>query len=133
MKVTNWRKKLIASIVAGGTLAPGLTYAISIPLGDPSFENYPVSAYVPGGAPDGYAYANAYRFGANKSAWVDDLDSPSGYTADDVQSNWLYRTAYGEDGPPYRGAPRTGDQAMHGRANYSAQETTALFQAEKTY
>ena len=45
MKVTNWRRKLIASLVAGGTLVPGIGYALDIPLGDPSFENYVVTPF----------------------------------------------------------------------------------------
>ena len=42
MKVTNWTKKLSAAIVAAGIWVPGLAYATSIPLGDPSFEVYTV-------------------------------------------------------------------------------------------
>ncbi len=91
MKVSNWRRKLIASIIAGGALAHGAAYAVNIPLGDPSFEDYTVPAS------PGYAYA-APPFGSYRptSAWVDDLDSPPGYTQDDGDSNWLYDAAYGE-------------------------------------
>ena len=51
MKVTNWRRKLMASLVAGGALVPNLSYGIDIPLGDPSFEDYVVPS------PPNYAYA----------------------------------------------------------------------------
>src|SRR5262245_48203227 len=128
MKVTNWTKKLSAAIVAAGIWVPGVAQAINIPLGDPSFETYVVPAR-------GYAYAadplGAYRVNpAPLSAWVDDLDSPVGYTQDNGVSNWLYSSAYAEATTfTKRPAPRTGNQAMHGLFNYSAQETTAVFQA----
>lgn len=127
MKVTNWRKKLAAAIVAAGIYVPGVAHAVNIPLGDASFENFVVPAA-------NYAYANAYR---PTSAWVDDLDSPPGYTQDNVVSAWLYNSTYAEADvtPPInkRGAPRTGNQAMHGLANYSAQESNAVFEADTTY
>jgi hypothetical protein len=128
MKISNWCKKLSAALVAAGALAPTASYAINIPLGDPSFENYVVPAR-------GYAYAadplGAYR---PTSAWVDDLDSPPGYTQDNSASNWLYTAAYAEATVfTKRPAPRTGSQAMHGLFNYSAQETSAVFQAGRTY
>jgi hypothetical protein len=125
MKITNWCKKLSSTLVAAGLLAPAASYAIDIPLGDPSFEAFAVSA-IPG-----YAYADQYR---PTSAWVDDLDSPPGYTQDDVASNWLYDAAYAEATVfTKRPAPRTGNQAMHGLFNYSAQETSAVFEAGRTY
>ena len=125
MKITNWCKKLSATLVAAGVLAPAASYAIDIPLGDPSFEDFGVNVAV------GYAYANLYR---PTSAWVDDLDSPPGYTQDNVTSNWLYDSAYAEIATNSRRAsPRTGNQAMHGLFNYSAQETSAVFEAGKTY
>src|SRR4051812_25696853 len=129
MKVTNWTKKLCAAVVAAGIWAPSMAYATNIPLGDPSFEDYTVPAAV------GYAYAappaGSYR---PTSAWVDDLDSPPGYTQDDGNSNWLYNTAYGEASATHRrAAPRTGTQAMHTLFNYSAQETGAVFEANTTY
>ena len=43
MKVTNWCKKLSATLVAAGLLAPAVSYAVDIPLGDPSFEAYSCS------------------------------------------------------------------------------------------
>lgn len=123
MKVTTWWKKLSAAIVAAGIWVPG-AYAINIPLGDPSFEAYVVPAI-------GYAYSNEYR---PTSAWVDDLDSPPGYTQDDGHSAWLYNATYAEDPTnSRRGSPRTGNQAMHGLANYNAQETNAVFEAGKKY
>jgi len=129
MKVTNWTKKLSAAIVAAGIWVPGAAQAINIPLGDPSFEAYVVPPAV------GYAYAappsGSYR---PTSAWVDDLDSPPGYTQDNGVSNWLYDSAYAElPNNSRRGAPRTGNQAMHGLFNYSAQETSAVFEAGQTY
>ena len=128
MKVTNWCKKLSATLVAAGLLAPAASYAVDIPLGDPSFEAYSVPSR-------GYAYAadplGAYR---PTSAWVDDLDNMPGYTQDDGVSNWLYTSAYAEATVfTKRPAPRTGNQAMHGLFNYSAQETSAVFEAGRTY
>jgi hypothetical protein len=122
MKITNWCKKLSATLLATGVLVPSIsTASTSIPLGDPSFEAYVVPAI-------GYAYANNYR---PTSAWVDDLDSPPGYTEDNAASAWLYDSDYADDFG--RGAPRTGNQAMHGLHNYSAQETGAVFEANHTY
>ena len=130
MKVTNWCKKLMASLVAGGALAPGISYALDIPLGDPSFESYVVPAGV------GYAYAQppagSYR---PTSPWVDDLDSPPGFTQDDGTSNWIYNSNYAENlSTGHRPAPRTGDQAMHGLdGNFNAQKLSNVFEADKTY
>jgi hypothetical protein len=128
MKVTHWWKKLSAAIVAAGIFVPGVAHAVNIPLGDASFENYVVPSR-------GYAYAadplGTYR---PTSAWVDDLDSPPGYTQDNGDSNWLYNTAYGESSAAHRrAAPRTGNQAMHGLFNYSAQESGAVWEADTTY
>ena len=125
MKVTKWWKKLSAAIVAAGIFVPGMAHAVDIPLGDPSFENFVVPAI-------GYAYANTYR--PLGSPWVDDLDNPPGYTQDNGVSAWLYNSTYAESpAASRRGAPRTGNQAMHGLANYSAQETSAVFEAGLTY
>src|SRR6185295_8001899 len=89
-----------------------------------SFEAFTVPAL-------GYAYSNTYR---PTSAWVDDLDNPPGYTQDDGFSSWLYNSTYAEDATnSRRGSPRTGNQAMHGLANYSAQETSAVFEANTLY
>ena len=125
MKVTNWRRKLAVAIAAAGIWTPTVAHAINIPLGDPSFEAYTVPAL-------GYAYADLYR--PTGSPWVDDLDNPPGYTQDDGVSAWLYNSTYAEDPTnSRRGAPRTGNQAMHGLFNYSAQETNAVFEANTTY
>jgi hypothetical protein len=133
MKVTNWCRKLVASIVAGGALAPGISYAVDIPLGDPSFDTYVVPAR-------GYAYAadpfGAYRVGPPPiSAWVDDLDSPPGFTQDNGNSNWIYNSNYAENlSASHRPAPRTGTQAMHGLdGNFNGQELANVFEADKTY
>lgn len=124
MKIGNWLKCVPAALLAAGLSIPNVAYAVNVPLGDASFESYVVPAA-------GYAYANAYR---PTSAWVDDLDSPAGYTQDDANSNWLYNGAYGESSALHRRpAPRTGNQAMHGFTQYSAQETTAVFEAGMTY
>ena len=126
MKITNWCRKLSATLLAAGIWVPSMSYAaMDIPLGDPSFEDYVVNPAI------GYAYSNDYR---PTSAWVDDLDSPPGYGEDDGASNWLYDAAYAESTTyTKRPAPRTGNQAMHGLFNYSAQETSAVFEANKTY
>lgn len=131
MKVTNWCKKLMMSIVAGGALAPALCQAVDIPLGDPSFELYPVPAS------PGYAYA-VEPFGAYRptSPWVDDLDSPPGFQQDAGSSNWLYDANYAENASATnkRPAPRTGNQAMHGLdGNYNSQKLVNVFEADKTY
>jgi hypothetical protein len=132
MKVTNWTKKLSAAIVAAGIWVPS-AHAVNIPLGDPGFETYVVPSR-------GYAYATdpfgAYRVSPPPlSAWVDDLDAPAGYTQDNGVSNWLYNAAYAESTTfTKRPAPRNGsNQAMHGLFNYSAQETSAVFEAGQTY
>jgi hypothetical protein len=42
MKVTNWRRKLAASLVAGGLMAPGAVFAQNLNTNlvvNPSFEN----------------------------------------------------------------------------------------------
>lgn len=124
MKVTKWWKKLSVAIAAAGIWVPGMAVAQNIPLGDPSFEAFVVPSA-------GYSYANTYR---PTSAWVDDLDNPPGYIQDNVNSAWLYNSTYAEDPTnSRRAAPRTGNQAMHGLANYSAQETSAVFEAGLTY
>ena len=124
MKIGNWFKSVPAALVAAGLWIPNVAYAVNIPLADASFEDYVVPAA-------GYAYANLYR---PTSGWVDDLDSPPGYTQDNADSNWLYSAAYGESSAAHRrAAPRTGNQAMHGLTQYSAQETTAVFEAGMTY
>jgi hypothetical protein len=115
--------------VAAGIAVPGAAYSQVITLGDPGFEAYTVPAN------PGYAYAQppngSYR---PTSAWVDDLDSPPGYVQDNSESNWLYNANYAETNTvTKRPAPRSGNQAMHGLFNYSAQETSAVFEANKTY
>jgi len=131
MKITNWCRRLSATLLATGIWVPSMAHAITIPLGDPSFEDYAVPPAV------GYAYAAPPPAGAAyrpTSAWVDDLDSPPGYTQDDNDSNWLYDATYAEASALHRRpSPRTGNQAMHGLFNYSAQETNAVFEAGRTY
>jgi hypothetical protein len=126
MKINNWCKHLAGALLAAGIWVPNACYGVNIPLGDASFEDYVVPAAV------GYAYANEYR---PTSAWIDDLDSPPGYTQDNASSNWLYNAAYAETGSAARKrpAPRTGDQAMHGIGHYNAQETGAVFEAGRIY
>jgi hypothetical protein len=125
----NW-SKFSAAVLAVGVLMPDVGQAAPIALGDPSFENF----VVPPAA--GYAYAAPPPAGAYRptSAWVDDLDSPPGYTQDDNASNWLYTSAYAESSAARkRASPRTGTQAMHGLLHYNAQETGAVFEAQRTY
>lgn len=131
MKVTNWRRKLMQGLVAAGVLVPGASYAVNIPLGDPSFDVYTVPT------PPNYAYAippnGSYR---PTSPWVDDLDSPPGFAQDAGGSNWIYNSTYAETASATnkRPAPRTGNQAMHGLdGNFNAQELTNVFEANKTY
>jgi hypothetical protein len=124
----NMTKSLTATLLAAGVLVPEQTKAsVIIPLGDPGFEDFVVPAA------SGYAYADLYR---PTSAWVDDLDHFSvPYVQDTNPSNWLYNAAYAEEGPngQQRASPRTGNQAMHGLFHYSAQETSAVFEANMTY
>jgi len=129
MKVTNWRRKLTAAIVAAGIYVPGVAYGANINVPDGDFEAYQVPSR-------NYAYAagplGAYR---PTSPWVDDLDHNSGsYIQDNGSSNWLYNTTYATD---YRRAtPRSDSQAMHGLARYSAQVLTGpgtTFEAGLTY
>jgi hypothetical protein len=119
----NWKKKIASALLAAGIFVPSAAQALDIPLGDPSFEAFSV----PGA---GYAYANAYNVG---SAWVSNPDGSGPANGGANASNWLYDADYAEDGPPFRGAPRTGVQAMHGRGFYNGQESTAVFEAGKTY
>jgi hypothetical protein len=129
MKVTNWTRKVAASLVAAGMWLPS-AHALDIPLGDPSFEAYAI----PTGGPLGsqYAYANLYR---PTSTWVDDQEHFSApYVQDTNPSNWLYTTGYADKGSgARRGSPRTGNQAMHGLFRYSSQEVSNVFEAGKTY
>jgi hypothetical protein len=112
MKITNWCRSVATKLVAAGVLLPSAAYALDIPLGDPSFEDYVVPAV-------GYAYSDEYR---PTSAWVDDLDNPGGgtqYVEDDGFSHWLYqgyqesrgtlrdRLARGTPGSPVRRKSRS--------------------------
>ena len=100
MKVTNWRRKIVAAIVAAGIYVPGVAHAVNIPVLDQDFETYSVPSW-------NYAYATgpkgAYR---PASAWVDDLGHNSGnYFEDNASSNYLYNTTYAN---AYgRGTPRS--------------------------
>lgn len=129
MKVTNWRKKLAAAIVAAGIWVPGVAEAANIVVPDGDFGTYSVPSR-------GYAYAadplGAYR---PTSPWVDDLSHNSGnYIQDNGSSNWLYNTTYAT--AYNRATPRSDSQAMHGLARYSAQVLTGAgttFEAGQTY
>jgi hypothetical protein len=132
MKVTNWRRKLMESLVAAGVLIPSASYAVDIPLLDPSFEVYTVPSR-------GYAYATgslgAYR---PTSPWIANLDSPPGFPQDGGtgNSNWLYNSNYAEviSTANKRPAPKTGNQAMHGLdGQFNAQEVANVFEANKSY
>ena len=130
MKVTNWKRKIAASLVAAGLWIPS-AHALDIPLGDPSFEAFAISTAGPAGSQ--YAYANAYR--PSGSPWIDDQEHNSApYVQDTNPSNWLYTAAYADKGTgARRGSPRTGNQAMHGLFRYSTQEVANVFEAGKTY
>jgi hypothetical protein len=122
MKVTiNWRKVVATALLAAGVWVPSAVQAANIPLQDASFEAFVANQY---------AYADAYR---PTSAWIDDQDGIGGETQDNIDSNWLYTAAYANDGPPFRGSPRTGNQAMHGIFHYNSQTTSAVFEAGKSY
>jgi hypothetical protein len=132
MKVTNWRKKIAAAILAAGIWTPGVASAINIPVPDGDFEAYDVAphgnfAYAIAGG----SYTGAYR---PTSPWVDDKDHFSGaYIQDNASSNYLYNVAYANASG--RGTPRAGgDTAMHGLHRYSAQVLTGqTFEAGQTY
>jgi hypothetical protein len=127
MKVKNWKRKIAATLIAAGMWAPGAAHALDIPLGDPSFEAYNLSPTPAGSA---YAYANVYR---PTSAWIGNPDDAAGPVDGGFNaSNWIYHDNYAELATK-RGAPRTGDQDMHGRGHYSGQESSAVFEAGKTY
>lgn len=127
MKITNWHKKFMATLVAGGLLASTALHAEMIPLGDAGFEDYALPG---GGGTSGFAYQNGYR---PTSPWVDDPDSPPGYTEDGGRSNWMYDAAYASTTGTQASPAGPGDQAMHGRASYNGQELTEVFEAGKTY
>jgi hypothetical protein len=131
MKVTNWKKRIASTLLAAGVFVPSAALAYDIPLADPSFEDY----IIPTGGSLGsqFAYANLYR--PSGSAWIDDQDHNSApYVQDTNPSSWLYTTGYADKGSgARRGSPLHGSQAMHGLFRYSTQETSAVFEAGKTY
>lgn len=122
MKVMNWKRAVAATLAAAGCWAPAFVQAGNLPLSDPSFEAYALSS-------GGYAYANSYR---PTSGWIGNPDGSGPLDGGPNGSNWIYDSVYAE-GSTLRGAPRTGNQAMHGRGHYSAQESSAVFEAGKTY
>jgi hypothetical protein len=153
MKISNWLSKVASALVAAGCICPAAMAAVNIPLGDPSFENYAIPTGGP--ANSQFAYANQYR---PTSAWVsriDDMDYVLHQYHQDsgpLNSNWLYTSAYAElltsnpggtgnnPGGVIQGrrpAPRSGNQALHGRAfHFSGQivpTPTAVFEAGKQY
>ena len=129
MKVTDWCKNLrFALLAAAGIWIPSAASAQDIPVGDPGFDAYTVPASL------GYAYAA----------------TPNGATGRPVPGSTIWTaqrdtrkmmaSAVGSTTPPMprvplsaRPAPRTGNQAMHGLFNYNAQETSAVFEANKAY
>jgi hypothetical protein len=150
MKICNWCKKLSVTMLAAGWLLPVSAQAVvNIPLGDPSFEQFVVSSslgYAYAGPPDN---ANTYR---PDSAWISRIDDNiNGANFQDGgahASNWIYNAAYAElvTSNPNGGAsnpgsismgrrpaPRTGNQAMHGRGHFNGQEISATFEAGKQY
>jgi hypothetical protein len=149
MKLSTWYRKALLGLAAAGWLAPSDAHAVNIALGDPSFEAFSVPA---AGPTAGYAYANTYR---PTSAWIsrpdDNFNQQSFIDGGPQASNWIYNAAYAELSKPnaggtannpgqiavgHRPAPRTGNQAMHGRGHFSGQEipaSTAVFEAGKKY
>lgn len=135
MRVTNWKKKIVAAILAAGIYVPCSVYATPIPVPDANFEAYDPSphnggfAYAAAGGGSG-SYTGAYR---PTSPWVDDLDHFSGaYIQDNTVSNYLYDTVYANAGG--RPTPHSADAAMHGLAKYTAQVLPGqVFEAGKTY
>lgn len=133
MKVTNWRKKLAAALVAAGMMAPSAAYAATITVPDADFKTYTVPSR-------GFAYATG-SFGAYRppgSPWVDDLGHSAGnYIQDNNRSSWLYNSTYASASSiypfPHGGA---GDQVMQGgvpSGHYSGQVLSDVFQADTTY
>ncbi len=146
MKISNWCKQISLTLVAAGIFMPAVAHAVDIPLGDPSFEAFQVPTTGPSA---GYAYANQYR---PTSAWISRIDDNiNGQNFQDGgphASNWIYNAAYAElvtsnfgggaSNPGMismgrRAAPRTGNQALHGRGHFNGQEIAAVFEAGKQY
>lgn len=149
MKISNWFSKVASALVAAGCISPAMA-AVNIPLGDPSFEAYTISTSATAGSQ--YAYANQYR---PTSAWVsridDNINGANFQDGGPHASNWIYTSAYaelvvsnpggsasnpGSIAAGKRPAPRTGNQALHGRGHFNGQElspSTAVFEAGKQY
>jgi hypothetical protein len=105
-------------------LAPEHAQAINVPLADPSFDAFAVPAI-------GYAYANTY---IPTSAWIGRPGAGNYQNAGPHGSNWIYNAAYAEAGAvTKRPAPRTGNQAMHGRGHMTGQKLATTFEAGATY
>jgi hypothetical protein len=159
MKISNWCKKVALSLVAAGCVNPAAMAAVNIPLGDPSFEDYQIPT---AGVAAGLQYAYAIDTRLNKfdyrptSAWISRIDDniagqPFHQDGGKDASNWIYTAAYAElttsnfNGSASnpggismgkRPAPRTGNQAMHGRGHFNGQEipaSTAVFEVGKQY
>lgn len=150
MKISNWCRKAALSLIAAGSVSPAAIAAVNIPIGDPSFEAFPISTASPAGSQ--YAYANQYR---PTSAWIsridDNINGANFQDGGPHASNWIYTSAYAElvvsnpnggaSNPGgiaagKRPAPRTGNQALHGRGHFNGQElspSTAVFEAGKQY
>jgi hypothetical protein len=133
MKISKWHRKLVAALLASGLLAPAAAQALDIPLGDPSFEQFVVPTTSPAA---GYAYAGIvpvhYR---PTSPWISRPGAGNFQDGGPHGSNWIYNSAYAEGASTLRKrpAPRTGDQAMHGRGMVSGQKLTEVFEAGATY
>jgi hypothetical protein len=133
MKISRWHRKLGATLLASGLLAPAAAHALDIPLGDPSFEEFVVPTTSPAA---GYAYAGIvpvrYR---PTSPWISRPGAGNFQDGGPHGSNWIYNSAYAESASTARKrpAPRTGNQAMHGRGFISGQKLTDVFEAGATY
>ncbi len=110
MKVTNLRRTLAAALVAGGMFVGGssaVAQTIDHFVGDASFDDTPVDAGL------GYSYFD----GPPDTAW-------------ESTGNWWYNSTYD---PGRRPTPRTGDQALHGGADYNWQVLGDTFETGHTY
>jgi hypothetical protein len=133
MKIRHWHHRLGAALLAFGLITPSAALAANIPIPDASFESYVVPAAPP---QDGYAYAGIvpvrYR---PTSPWISRPGAGNFQDGGPSGSNWLYNSSYAESAKATarRPAPRTGDQAMHGRGFISGQVLPQVFEAGATY
>lgn len=131
----NWKKSIASALMAAGIFVPSAVQAYNVPLGDPGFEDYDTAPHggfsyaSPTGAP--HNYTGAYR---PTSAWISNPGNAGGpLDGGRNDANWMYNAAYVVSTGGTQPAPRSGNQAMHGRFHYSGQVTSESFEAGKTY